>query len=243
MEKEYKLNLNNYNGPLDLLLELVKDKKMDLLTIDLAELATDYLRLINEMEEKDIDIASEYLVMAATLIQIKSRMLLQNPKEDAKVEEDKNAIVQRLAEYQQFKQFSALLKEKEQERKKIHIKNHDEYVFFEKPIDETRLDGSSNPVKLIMALRKMFERTHAAKLRTGTISSFNISPEERAEEIRIILETQDQLLFEEIFNVPTLKHFAVTLLAILDMARLQEITINQDEQFGTINITKGGNDA
>ncbi|TCG10899.1 segregation/condensation protein A [Mycoplasma todarodis] len=242
-EKEYQINLDNYNGPLDLLLELVKDKKMDLFSIDLAELATDYLRLINEMEAKDIDIASEYLVMAATLLQIKARMLLENPKEEAKNEEDKNLLVQRLAEYQQFKQFSEILKEKEQERKKLHIKNHEEYRTFEKPIDETKLDGSSDPIKLIMALRKMFERTNAAKFRSGTISSINISPEERAEELRVLLDTKDELSFEEVFSVPTLKHFAVTLLAVLDMARLQEITLKQDEQFATIKIIKGGLDA
>ncbi len=242
-ENEYQINLDNYNGPLDLLLELVKDKKMDLFSIDLAELATDYLRLINEMESKDIDIASEYLVMAATLLQIKARMLLENPKEEAKNEVDKNLLVQRLAEYQQFKQFSEILREKELERKKLHIKTHEEYKDFEKPIDETKLDGSSDPIKLIMALRKMFERTNAAKFRSGTISSINVSPEERAEELRVLLDTKDELSFEEVFSVPTLKHFAVTLLAILDMARLQEITLKQDEQFATIRIIKGGLDA
>ncbi len=242
-ENIYKLNLNNFNGPLDLLLELVRDKKMDLFSIDLSELATDYLRLITNIKENDIDIASEYLVMAATLLQIKSRLLLENPKEEQKVEENKNDLIKRLAEYQQFKYFSTTLKEKEKERKLLYIKEHEEYKYFEKPVNETKLDGSSNPVKLIMALRKMFERTNAAKLRSGTISTINISPEERAEEIRIALETREIMTFTEIFSVPTLKHFVVTLLAILDMARLQEITIEQDKQFDTINIVKGGSNA
>ncbi len=239
-EQEYQINLNNYNGPLDLLLELVKDKKMDLFSIDLSELATDYLRLINQIKAEDIDVASEYLVMAATLLQIKARMLLDSPKEKVKNDEDQKLLIQRLAEYQQFKQFSVLLKEKEQERKKLHIKGHEEYSRFERPVDETKLDGASDPVKLIMVLRKMFERTRADSLRSGTISSINISPEERADELRIMLETKDELTFEEVFTVPTMKHFTVTLLALLDMARLQEVTLKQDEQFGDIRILKGG---
>ncbi len=242
MESKYKIKLNNYDGPLDLLLDLVKEKQMDLFSINLAELAGEYLKLINEIKNENIDIASEYLVMAATLLQIKSAMLLENPNEEAKVEEDKKELLKQLIEYQQFKNLSKILREKEFERKKIFIKEHEDYKEFEKPIDETKLDGSSDAIKLIMSLRKMFERTHAASLRSGTISQINISPEERADEIRILLETNDTLSFEEVFSVPTLKHFAVTLLALLDMARLQEISLQQKEQFGDIVIKKGGDD-
>ncbi|TNK87469.1 segregation/condensation protein A, partial [Mycoplasmopsis pullorum] len=91
------MKLDDFDGPLDLLLSLVQDKKIDILQVNLVELATQYLNIINNLKENDIDIAGDYLVMAATLVQLKAKMILSDPVEKVQVEEDKNLILQRLA--------------------------------------------------------------------------------------------------------------------------------------------------
>ena len=87
---DINFSLNNFNGPLDLLLELIKKKNVDIFEVDLVEVATQYLKIIEDLQEKDIDIASEYLVMASELLYIKARLILALPEEEEEVQEDKN---------------------------------------------------------------------------------------------------------------------------------------------------------
>lgn len=239
LNKEYRFTLNNFDGPLDLLLYLIKDKKINIFDINLLELAQQYLDYISQKENQDLEIASEYLVMAATLIHIKSKALLETPEDKAELQVDKYKLLKQLAEYQQFKKIKDKLRENETTRKKIFTKAPDDLTEFIRPADPTQLDGNSDPVKLIMILRKMFERTHAKNISTGTIDAFQLSPEERADEIRAIFINKKELQFEDIFTVATIKHFLVTLIALLDMSRNQEVVLQQDHQFGDIKIFKG----
>lgn len=239
MSQNVDLNINNFNGPLDLLLELVKDKQMDVFDIDLAELATEYVKLIDKLKSSDINLASEYLVMAATLIQLKARMLLEAPGEKEEVEAERKDILKQLVEYQQYKSVAKDLKNKEDLRNNFFIKETEDYSKYESPVDETKLDGQLDAVKLIMQMRKMFERINANQLRETTIEKFNLSPAERRLEIIELLKKTNEPTFEQIFNVPTINHFVVTMLTILDMSRKQELKLKQDEQFGHIVFEKG----
>ena len=239
MIHESNLHLTNYNGPLDVLVELIKDKKLDIFEIDLAELAIDYLRIIQELKTNNIDLASEYLVMAATLIQLKAKMLLDSPELQEEIELERQDLLNQIIEYQQFKKISGILKTNEKKRKEIFIKKPSSYSGFKIEVDETQLDGTMDPIKLIIALRKMFERMHAKQLKETIIEKFNLSPAERRIEILKILKTNETPSFEQIFNVPTINHFVVTVLTILDMSRKQELLIYQNEQFGTIKFKKG----
>lgn len=238
IDRDIQLSIENYDGPLDLLLELIKEKKMDIFDIDLAELATEYLAIIDNLKNTNIDLAGEYLVMAATLIQIKARMLLEIPN-DKEVEEEKSDILSRLVEYQQFKQIAQQLKEKEVLRRNIFIKGPEDYEDYQLPDDPTLLDGHVDPVKLIIQLRKMFERRNAMALRETTIEKFNLSPAQRRIEILDLIKTNPNFGFDEIFSVPTINHFVVTMLTVLDMSRKQELVLTQKEQYGDIIIKKG----
>ena len=243
MNQEYNeenLKLSNFNGPFDLLLKLVKDKQMDIFSIDLVELANEYIKLIEILKDKeDMDTASEYLVMSATLLQLKARMILEIPSEKEEVEAEKKDILKKLAEYQQYKAVADQLKERFYERRKLHDKPVSDYDKFQPEIDETKLDGKSDAVKLIMQLRKMFERIRANHLRHTTIDTINLSPAERRLEVIEILKKNSNPTFEDIFTVPTINHFAITMLTILDMSRKQELIIKQDEQFDEITFEKG----
>lgn len=236
---QHRFTLTNFDGPLDLLLFLIKDKKIDIIDINLIELSTQYLDYISKLEDIDLEVASEYLVMAATLIHIKSKALLETPTAKEELKEDKRKLLQQLAEYQQFKMIKEKLRQKELIRKRVYTKEPDDLTSFIRPEDPTQLDGHSDPVKLIMILRKMFERTYAQKLSIGTIETFNLSPEERADEIKLLFRNKKELKFTEIFSVESMKHFLVTLIALLDLARDQQVVLKQEEQFGNIRILKG----
>ena len=239
MIEQNNLHINNYDGPFDLLLTLVKDKKMDIFSIDISELATAYLAIMSELKDDDIDLASEYLVMAATLLQLKAKLLLEDPNEEKEVQEEKMDLLSQLAEYQQFKMVAEKLREREIKRRDIHIKETSDYFPYQKEQDETQLDGNSNAVKLIEVMRRMFERTNATKLKEVTIEKFDLSPAERREEIILLFKDKNERTFEDIFSVPTMNHFVLTMLTILDMARKQELILEQDEQYSTMRIRKG----
>lgn len=238
-EEELELQIENFEGPLDLLLSLVKEKQMDIFEIDLAELAESYLKLINTLKDTNLDLASEYLVMAATLIQLKAKMLLEDPNTMKQVEAEKADLLKQLSEYQQFKKISRELREKEHKRKSIFIKDTSSYDEFQYEVDESKLDGKSDAIKLIMAMRKMFERTNAMKLRETTIEKFNLSPADRRLELLQLFKEKEDISFEDVFSVPSMNHFVVTMLTLLDMSRKQEVILHQDEQFGIITIRKG----
>ncbi len=235
--------LGDFNGPLDLLLELIKKKNVDIFEIDLVQLATQYLKIIEDLKAKDIDIASEYLVMASELLYIKARLILADPEIAKEVEEDKMKILRMIAEYQEFKNISKELRLNEARRQEVFIKKPSNIEGFELEVDEAALDGYGTTPKLIKTLRKMFERIHADKLRKIKLETFNLSPSERREQIRKIIDqlNQDIIPFEKIFSVPTLNHFVITLIAILDMSRIEELVLEQSNQFDEIVIKKGVN--
>lgn len=240
---DINFSLGNFNGPLDLLLELIKKKNVDIFEVDLVDLSTQYLKIIEDLQAKDIDIASEYLVMASELIYIKARLILANPEEVEEVEEDKMRILKLIAEYQEFKKISKDLKVQEAKRREVFIKEPSNVEGFLLEIDEAALDGYGTTSKLIKTLRKMFERNFAEKLRQIKLETFNLSPSERREQIRAIIDKLNSNIvpFEKLFSVPSLNHFVITLIAVLDMTRREELVLEQSKQFDEIIIKKGVN--
>lgn len=238
---DHNFSLDIFNGPLDLLLTLVKKKNISIFEVDLVDLATQYLAIISEVTKNNVDIASEYLVMAADLIYIKSKLILADPESIEEVQEDKAKLLKLLTEYEEFKNLSIKLREQELLRKEIFIKTHSDINEYLKEVDEAALDGYGTSIKLITILRKMFERTQADKLRKIKLETFNVSPSERKKEIRRLIDNnENNITFELLFTVPTLNHFVVTLIAVLDMARKEELILEQIEQFEEIKISKGG---
>lgn len=237
--KKFDIKIENFDGPLDLLLSLVQDKHKDIMDIDVAQLASAYLSIIQDLQDHEIDLASEYLVMAATLLALKTKMILYTPDEKPEIEEDKREILRRLYEYQQFKEVSKALREREESRKEIFIKSPSDIEEFLIDDDKTQLDGHSNPLKLITILRKMFERTYAQKLRKTKLDHFQLTPQDQIPFILDLFKKYDQVTFEMIFSQPSMDHFVITFIAILVLVKSQKIVLEQKEQFGTITFKKG----
>ncbi|AKF40885.1 segregation and condensation protein A [Mycoplasmopsis canis UFG4] len=237
---DYVFRINEFDGPLDLLLSLIKEKKIDIMDVNLIELANQYIEIINKIKESEIDIAGDYLLMASTLINLKAKMILQEPDNiDEEVEEEKKVFLQDLIEYQQFKNIQSALKTFQDNRNNIYIKKQSDILEFIQDNNDTKLDGHSNPMTLITTLRRMFERVYAKELRKTKLEKFNITPSEMFPFIKGLLAQKERVEFEEVFNQPTIQHFVITLIALLDLARQQYLIINQNEQFDTIYITRG----
>ncbi|WP_036463670.1 segregation/condensation protein A [Mycoplasmopsis sturni] len=236
--QEYTFKINEFNGPLDLLLALIKDKKISIMEVDLVELANQYLEILNQIKEHEIDLAGDYLLMAATLINLKSKMVLKEPEEIEEVQQEKEILIQQLIEYQKFKEVKEDLKIKEQERQDLFMKkrsNPDEYLV---DLDDSRLDGHSNAIKLINVMHKMFERVYAQKLRSTKINTIKLSPSDQIPFIKKLLNEHEKVTAQMVFNLPSLSHFVITFLAILDLSRQQQIIIHEDEEEILI-LTKG----
>lgn len=234
MEEAYSIKTPVFEGPLDLLLHLIRENKIDIYDIPIALITRQYLEYIEMMKELNLDIAGEFLLMAATLIHIKSRMLL--PVEEVTGEEPEDPrfeLVQRLIEYQAFKDASLALREREEEWSNI---------FRREPSAETT-DGeeSGEPAlfdlslfDLLGAFRRLLEK---APPEVVSITRETLTVKDRISAIVERLENRDALRFEDLFeDRRTRTYLIVTFVALLEVLRLGLARAYQERDFGTIWI-------
>ena len=229
----YEVTIDNFSGPLDLLLHLIKQSKMDIMNIKLEIIIDEYLDYINKMNEMNLDIASSYLVMASELLEIKSKMLL--PKEDEEEEEDdpKEKLITRLILYQQYKEQIESFKELESERSTYYTKipsNLDEYQTDEKKaiISDVTLDD------LVKAFEDFLNRVDLEKPVHTKVTKKELSVEDRITNIKTRFKKQKRIDFFDLFEVKSKEYVVVTFLAILEMAKNKELIIYQEDNFDNI---------
>ena len=234
---EYKVICSDFEGPMDLLLHLIKESNIDICDISIEEITKQYLAYINKMEELNLNIASEYLVMAAELLEIKSSYLLPKKEvenSDEYEEDPKDELIRRLLEYERYKNITQALKECESKRNEIYTKepsNMEEFIIKNDKVDETfSLDD------LLNAFSKLLERKEFEKPLNTKITNKEYSVNERSNEIRNILKIRKKVEFTELFETYTKDYLVVTFLSILDLAKKQELLINQDNNFNKIYL-------
>ena len=229
--------INDFEGPLDLLLHLIKTSKMDIYDISIEEITKQYLDFIKQMKEMNLDIASEYLVMASELIEMKSKLLLPNNKDDEEdnYEEDlREKLINRLLEYKKYKDMIDTFKELEEERKDIFTR---EPTNLSNYIDkESENNGDITLEDLLSALNDFLKRKEDEKPRETTVTKKELSVTERTNDIRKYLKKKKSVNFFELFETKTKEYVVVTFLSILEMAKHGEITIRQDNNFNNIII-------
>ena len=235
----YNFVINDFEGPLDLLLHLIKSSKMDIYDISIEKITKQYLDFINAMEELNLDIASEYLVMASELIEIKSRMLLPKKEmdEDDYEEDPKQKLIDRLLEYKKYKEMIGTFKEMEEERKEIFTKEPMNLNEYRKVVEN---DGDITLEDLMNALNNFLQRKEDEKPKTTKITKKEISVTDRTKDIRNILHKKKKVSFFELFEVNTKEYVVVTFLSILEMAKHGEINITQDNNFNEITVNLRG---
>jgi len=236
MEELYSIKLPVFEGPLDLLLHLIKENKVDIYDIPISLITSRYLEYIEMMKELSLEIAGEFLVMAATLIHIKSRMLLP-PEEDVETEETVDPrleLVQRLLEYQAYKDAASILKEKEEEALKIFGRIPEE--FEEDGMEPELYLFDVNIFDLLGAFKKILD---AVPQEVRTITRETLTVKDKILLIADMLEGFESIRFEEIFkDTMTKQQVIVTLLALLELLRLGLARAYQEKEFGTIWIIR-----
>lgn len=233
----HKFVINDFEGPLDLLLHLIKTSKMDIYDISIEEITKQYLDFIKSMKELNLDIASEYLVMASELIEIKSKLLLPNNKEmdeDGYEEDPKEALINRLLEYKKYKDMIDTFKELEYERKEIFTKEPINLSMYQD--NDIKNDGEITLEDLINALNGFLKRKEDEKPRETKITKKELSVTQRTNQIRNILRSKKRVSFFDLFETTTKEYVIVTFLSILEMAKHGEISIIQENNMDNIII-------
>lgn len=234
-----KFLIGDFEGPLDLLLHLVKSSKMEISEIKLVDITEQYINFLKEMKEMNLDIASEYLVTASELIEMKSRYLLPKPpKEDNdEYESDpEEELKQRLLEYEKYKNSVENFRSLESKRSNYYTKMPERREnYTEEKIEN---DGSVTAYDLLEALKELLQRKEYSKPLNTKITKKELSVKERVAKIRDILKVHKKLNFIELFDDFSKPYVVVTFLSVLEMAKNREINIKQDNNFSDIYLER-----
>lgn len=229
---EYKFTINDFEGPLDLLLHLIKESNINICDINIVEITEQYLNFIEKEQNLNLNIASEYLIMAAELIEIKSKMLL--PKQEKNIDEEtdiKENLINKLIEYNKYKGVIPQLKELNNERNTIYTKSPENLNYLEKE----KISNESSDVQVLLNAFNNFlnEQKDNEPLKT-TVTKKEYSIEKRNKEIKNILRKKNIINFIELFDTISKEYIVITFLSILDLAKKSEIIIEQDKNFKNI---------
>ncbi len=241
----YKVKLKSFEGPFDLLVYLIENAEMSIYDIKISEITNQYLACVREMEEQDVTLASEFMVLASSLIEIKSKMILPRASEDGQgsVEEDpRSELVERLLEYKRFKELSQMLREREERSFNIFEKpKEDISQYLENPDEYLSLDLKEFASAFRLFIQKK-QRVEAVRKHYTRIERERASMEKR---ISYIL----QQVRGKIGQVFSFKDFikdkkdrydvVVTFMSLLEMAKARAVRVEQRKIYGDIEVSAG----
>ena len=234
------VQLPAYEGPFDLLLDLIKKNEMDIYDIEISVITKQYLDFLKQMKQFDLEIAGEFLVMAATLIYIKSKMLLPSTEEDEDEtgEDPRTELVRKLLEYQAFREAAKKLGILEDERGRIFTRQVADHYLSNLSSEEVVIDTfSANLFDLLGAFQSVLK--DVSKDAFHQVFEEIISIEEKTEQIKQILSERREIRFRELFGKQVTKNeLIVTFLALLELVRSKFALVAQEKRFGEILITK-----
>ena len=239
---EYKIN--EFEGPLDLLLHLIEKNKFNIFDIPIADITEQYLDYVAKMQEENLDIMSEFLVMAGTLLSIKAKMLLPKHEEEEEEEDPRAELVRRLLEYKMYKYASYELKDMELDAERNYYKAPsipDEVKNYKEEIDPAEIIGDVTLLKLNEIFNEVMKRTvdrvDPIRSKFGTIEKEEVNIEDKMLEIRESLRGLKGINFRALLEAShSRQSIIVTFLAILELMKVGHISIKQDKLFGDIII-------
>lgn len=236
--ESFAVQLENFSGPLDLLLHLIRKNQVEITDIPIAEITAQYLAVIDTMQTLNLDVAGEFLLMAATLLHIKSRMLLpqivdDGDEEGAEEEDPRAELVRRLLEYQKYRDAAVQLDELPQ--------LHRDFFTRSAPAPEVSEEGEGDCAAvglydLLQALQQLLAERPAPLVHEVSVEQLTVA--ERIGEVLAALEGQQSLSFAELFaDRRGRPEVIVTFLALLELVRLRLVRLLQSQRFGTIWIS------
>lgn len=239
------VKLNVFEGPLDLLLHLIDKNKIDIYDIPIVEITDQYMEYIHSMEKEDLGVMSEFMVMAATLLDIKCKMLLPKEVNEEGEEEDPRAeLVQKLLEYKMYKYMSYELKDKMDEAANVYYRKADipkEVLKYKEPVDPGALLEGLTLEKLNAVfksiIRRQEDKIDPIRSRFGTIEKEEVSLSEKMLEMREFARTHKKFNFRGLLEKQHSRvQVIVTFLSVLELMKMGHIHVDQDSLFGEIEI-------
>ena len=229
------VEINDFSGPLDLLLHLIKSNKMDIYDINIELITREYIDYINNNKDLTIDACSEYLVMESELIHLKSKLLLHHEDEDDEEYEINNEeeLRDRLLEYQKIKDMANDFRVLEERRSYVYTKLPSNLNEFR---EEAKLNTDITLNDLLKAFEEFLKRQKSKKPSVTTVTKKEFSVEERNNSIRKIIKDRGKINFLDLFDDISKPYVIITFLSILDLSKKSEIIITQDKNFGEIYL-------
>ena len=249
MEEKLKFKINEFEGPLNLLLHLIDKNKFNIFHIPIVEITEQYLDYVNRMQEENLDVMSEFLVMAATLIDIKCKMLLPRDETEEGEEEDPRAeLVQKLLEYKMYKYMSYELKDRHIDAAKNFYKKQTlppEIEQYRPPVDYEELLGDINLRKLQeifeSVMKRQEDKIDPIRAGFGKIEKEEVDMEQKTRYIEGYIGSHSKMSFRDLLQKQHSKaEVIVTFLVILEMMKTGKIDIYQAHTFDDIEITRKG---
>ncbi|CQR46735.1 Segregation and condensation protein A [Paraliobacillus sp. PM-2] len=240
MHQTYQVKLNAFEGPLDLLLHLINRYEIDIYDIPVSEITEQYMHYIHTMQKLELNIASEYLVMASTLLAMKSAFLLPNQgldeDEDTYEEDPREELMQRLIEYRKYKEAATQFKEKELEASFSYTRPPQPFSQSEQQVP-IKNNGEVSIYDMLAAMQKVFTRKQWNRPMRTTVQRAEIPIKQRMEEILMQIQNQTEgVTFDTLFPYPTRAHIVVTFVAVLELMKNKEISCTQENHFETLTI-------
>ncbi len=239
------VKLQVFEGPLDLLLHLLEKNKVNIYDIPIVEITAQYMEYVAQMQRQDLDTLSEFLVMAATLIDIKSRMLLPRDPDSEEEEEDPRAeLVQQLLEYKMYKCMAYELKDRQVDAQRVMFKEPtipDEILAYEEPVNVAELVSDVTLAKLNAIfqgiMKKQKDKIDPVRSKFGKIEKEEVSLEDKMAELEDYAANHRHFSFRGLLeNQPSKVEVIVTFLAILELMKMGKIVISQEHIFDDIKI-------
>ena len=228
------ISIDNFDGPLDLLLHLVKESNIDILDIKIEEITDKYLDYINYEDNLNINISSSYLVMAAELIYLKSKSLLPKVEKEEDNEEEitRESLINKLLDYKKYKEITPTFRELEEKRREVYVKSPEKTDNY---VDNT-ITGEGSIDSLLDAFKKFLERKDMEKPLVTTVTSREYSVRDRKNSIKNVLINKKKAYLDDLIDEYNKPYLVVTFLSVLEMAKEKEIVIKQDSNFDKILI-------
>ncbi len=240
------VRLEVFEGPLDLLLHLIDKNKVDIYDIPIVEITNQYMEYIKAMEEKDLNIMSEFLLMAATLLDIKCKMLLPKEiNEDGEETDPRAELVEQLLQYKMYKYMSYELKDRQLDGERLMFKEPtipDEVKAYQEPVDLDALLAGVTMSRLNAIFKDVMKKQHdkidPVRSTFGKIEKEEVTVDDKLEFLNQYITLNKKFSFRELLkNQKSRMHLVVTFLAILEMMKVGTITVQQENTFDDIIIT------
>ena len=239
----YKVKLDIFEGPFDLLVYLIENAEMNIYDIQVSKITSQYIEYIEQMQALDVNVASEFMVLAAALIEIKSKMLLPRMKQESEgtaLEDPRTELVQRILEYKRFKTAAELLENQEEKNQRIYEKPKEDLTSYTNEPDEYLNLDLNQFVKIFNLFLEKKKKLEEIKKNYSKVERQKITIESRIDYIKNLFwfKNKSRLNFKELLKPESNRYdIVLTFVSVLEMIRQKTIKVNQNVNFGEIILS------